>query len=154
MIKSTIKEIFIILLLGIAILLLLGILFYDYIPINKNVPTKQSYVTPEEVKKEIDESISETEKIEVTYEVTDSDLDLYKQTGTYTEGKANPFALEENDTNTSNTDDEKDTNDKNNQNDKNDENNTNDKNENQDKVVDNNNQNNNTNTFWNDEGIK
>lgn len=95
MLKSVIKEIFIILLLSVAILLILGILFYDYIPINKTIPAKEAYVTPENVKKEIGETISESEKVEVTYEVTDSDLDLYKQSGSYTEGKANPFALED-----------------------------------------------------------
>ena len=60
MLKSVIKEIFIILLLSIAILLILGILFYDYIPINKVVPEKEAYVTPENVRNEIDETISET----------------------------------------------------------------------------------------------
>ena len=93
MLKSVFKEIFIILLLSIAILLILGILFYDYIPINKVIPEKEAYVTPENVKNEIDETISESEKIEVTYEVTDSDLNIYKQSGSYTEGKANPFSL-------------------------------------------------------------
>ena len=101
MLKSVLKEIFIILLLSIAIILILGILFYDYIPINKVVPEKEAYVTPENVQNEIDESITATEKIEVTYEVTDSDLNIYKQSGSYTEGKANPFALEETTTNTS-----------------------------------------------------
>ena len=99
MLKSVIKEIFIILLLSIAILLILGILFYDYIPINKVVPEKEAYTTPEEVKNEIDEEIAESEKIEVTYEVTDSDLNVYEQTGSYSEGKANPFALETTDNN-------------------------------------------------------
>ena len=94
MLKSVLKEIFIILLLSVAIVLILGILFYDYIPINKVVPDKQAYTTPENVRNELDEQISEAEKIEVTYEVTDADLNIYKQTGTYTEGKANPFALE------------------------------------------------------------
>lgn len=95
MLKSVIKEIFIILLLSIAILLILGILFYDYIPINRVIPEREAYVTPEEVKNEVEETITETEKIEVTYEVTDSDLNIYKQSGRYTEGKANPFALVE-----------------------------------------------------------
>ena len=94
MLKSVIKEIFIILLLSIAIVLILGILFYDYIPINKVIPDREAYTTPENVRNEIDEEIAESEKVEVTYEVTDADLNIYKQTGTYTEGKANPFALE------------------------------------------------------------
>lgn len=63
MLKSVIKEIFIILLLSIAILLILGILFYDYIPINRVVPQPEAYSTPDEVKNEIDEEITESEKI-------------------------------------------------------------------------------------------
>mgnify|MGYP001851837679 CR=1 FL=1 len=94
MLKSVAKEIFIILLLSLAIILILGILFYEYIPINKYVPEREAYVTPENVKNELEETITETGKVEVTYEVTDADLNIYQQTGTYTEGKANPFALE------------------------------------------------------------
>lgn len=136
MLKSVIKEIIIILLLSIAILLILGILFYDYIPINQTVPTKEAYVTPNTVKEEIDETIAESEKVEVTYEVTDSDLNIYKQSGSYTEGKANPFALEETTEETTDTNDIKDTN-------QNVDNNNNDDNDEQK-----------TNTFWNEEGIK
>ena len=50
MLKSVIKEIFIILLLSIAIVLILGILFYDYIPINKVIPDREAYTTPENVR--------------------------------------------------------------------------------------------------------
>lgn len=95
MLKTVLKETFIILLLSIAIALILGILFYDYIPMNKYVPERQAYTTPENVKNELEEKITETEKVEVTYEVTDADLNIYKQTGTYTEGKANPFAMQQ-----------------------------------------------------------
>lgn len=137
MLKSVMKEIIILLLLSIAILLILGILFYDYIPINQTVPTKEAYVTPNTVKQEIDETILESEKIEVTYEVTDSDLNIYKQTGSYSEGKANPFALVNVDENTNtDTNDIKDTN----------------QNVDDEKNDDNNEQK--TNTFWNEEGIK
>ncbi len=142
MLKSVIKEIFIILLLSIAILLILGILFYDYIPINKVVPEREAYTTPDEVKNEINEDITETEKVEVTYEVTDADLNIYKQTGSYTEGKANPFSLES-------TTDENNTN-------------TNDGNGGQNTNTNNNSNNsgsgtvdeNSTGTFFNEEGIK
>lgn len=129
MIKSVIKEIFIILLLSIAILLILGILFYDYIPMNKVIPQKEAYTTPNDVQKELEEAITETEKVEVTYEVTDSDLNIYKQSGSYTEGKANPFMLESTSENTSNGE----------YTNSNGQTNTNE---------------NSTNTFWNDEGIK
>lgn len=139
MIKSVIKEIFIILLLSIAILLVLGILFYDYIPTNRVVPTKKAYSTPEEVKNEIEEEVTETEKVEVSYEVTDADLNIYKQTGSYTEGKANPFALE------STTNETNDENGNTNTND----NHKDDNNNNSDTV-----DKNSTGTFFNDEGIK
>ncbi len=143
MLKSVIKEIFIILLLSIAILLILGILFYEYIPINKVVPEKEAYTTPDEVKNEIDEEISESQKIEVTYEVTDADLNVYEQTGSYSEGKANPFALEEiTDENKTNDDEQKDTNSNNDDNKNNEDNNSD--------TVDKNS----TGTFFNEEGIK
>lgn len=108
MVKSVIKEIFIILLVSIAILLVLAIIFYDYIPINTYIPMAEEYSTPNNVLEELSDYITESEKIEVTYEVTDSDLNLYKQSGSYTEGKANPFALEETVGNT--TEDEEETN--------------------------------------------
>ena len=95
MLKSVIKEIIILLLLSVAILLILMVLFYDYIPISEEIPTVQAYTTPEDVRNELDTTISEAEKVEVTYEVTDSDLNVYQQTGRYNEGKANPFSLQE-----------------------------------------------------------
>ena len=104
MLKSVLKEIVILVLLSIAILLILGIIFYDYIPINVTIPEKAEYVTPESVQNELNEILAEGSKTEVTYEITDSDLNIYKQRGNYDEGKANPFALEENNTvTTSNT---------------------------------------------------
>ena len=136
MVKSVIKEIFIILLLSIAILLILGILFYDYIPINRVIPEKEAYTTPNNVLEELNETIAETEKIEVTYEVTDSDLNVYKQTGGYKEGKKNPFSL------TKDTDTNSDTNANTGTNEN--------LNNNSETTIDENS----TGTFFNDEGIK
>lgn len=93
MIKSIVKETFIMLLLCIAIVLILGILFYDYIPTNKVIPNKEAYSTPENVKIEINEQVTEIEKTEVSYEITDSDLNIYKQTSSYKPGKKDPFSL-------------------------------------------------------------
>lgn len=93
MLKSIIKEIFIMLLLCIAIVLILGILFYDYIPTNRVIPIKESYVTPNEVKEEINEEITEIEKTEISYEITDADLNIYKQSSSYKPGKKDPFSL-------------------------------------------------------------
>ena len=95
MVKSVIKEIFIMILLCIAIVLILGILFYDYIPTNQMIPTKEAYVTPNDVKEEINEQITEIEKTEISYEITDADLNIYKQSSSYKPGKKDPFSLTE-----------------------------------------------------------
>ena len=77
MVKSVLKEIFIMLLLCIAIVLILGVIFYNYIPTNKTIPNKLAeYTTPENVKAEIDEKLSETEKQEISYQIDGADLKL------------------------------------------------------------------------------
>ena len=112
MVKTIFKEIFIMLLLCIAIVLILGILFYDYIPTNRVIPAKEAYTTPENVKEEIEEQITEIEKTEVSYEITDSDLNIYKQTSSYKPGKRDPFSLvTETAGNTTDNNTQKDTND-------------------------------------------
>ena len=50
MAKTVIKELIIILLLCLAIILLFGILLYEYVPITKTIPNPVSYTTPDEVK--------------------------------------------------------------------------------------------------------
>ena len=57
MVKSIIKEIIIMLLLCVAILLILGVLFYDYIPSNKVVPCKIAYSTPENIQEVVNEEV-------------------------------------------------------------------------------------------------
>lgn len=90
--KSIIKEILIILLLCCAICLILGVIFYEYIPTNKVVPsTVEQYKTSNTVKEEIDQEVVDYQKQNITFEVTDSDLSLYKKSDTYDPGKANPF---------------------------------------------------------------
>ena len=95
MVKSIIKEIIIMLLLCVAILLILGVLFYDYIPSNKVVPSKIAYSTPENIPAEINEEVIEANNTKITYEVTDADLNIYKQSNSYVPGKRDPFSMEE-----------------------------------------------------------
>ena len=94
MVKSIIKEIIIMLLLCVAILLILGVLFYDYIPSNKVVPGKRAYSTPENIQEEVNEEVIEANKTKITYEVTDADLNIYKQSNSYVPGKRDPFSME------------------------------------------------------------
>lgn len=101
MAKTIVKEIIIILLLCLAIILILGILLYEYVPMSKTVPTPVSYTTPEDVKQEllaageIDEN-----KIVMTYEIDSTDLNNYKKIQDYKPGKSNPFSSYETQTST------------------------------------------------------
>lgn len=102
MVKNIIKEIFIMLLLCLAIVLILSVVFYDYNPINKVVPTTIKYSMPDElaeIKEELETKlISQEEQVIRTYEVTEDEIDLYKKTN-YDPGKANPFEVYKVDTN-------------------------------------------------------
>lgn len=99
MVKTVLKEIIITLLLCIAILLILGIIFYDYNPLNKIVPNKIAYSTPEDIKSEIEANeVKDVLEggINIVYSIDSSDLNIYKKSNSYVSGKANPFAaLEE-----------------------------------------------------------
>lgn len=95
MVKSVIKEIIIILLLIVAVVLALGVLFYNYIPSNKTVPQVQTYRTAESVEKELKEQVTEDETVLVTYEITTDDLKNLQRTQQYVGGKANPFSTYE-----------------------------------------------------------
>ncbi len=95
MAKTIFKEFFIMLLLCVAIVLILGVIFYDYIPTNKAIPNPMApYSTPEEIEAEIDENLEEAEPQNVPYTITGPDLNNYKRTNSYVAGKANPFAAD------------------------------------------------------------
>lgn len=91
--KKIIKEITISLLLCLAIILLLGILLYDYVPMTKTIPNPVSYSTPDNVKQELaqTQTVDESQVI-MTYEVDSTDLNNYKNIQDYKPGKANPFS--------------------------------------------------------------
>ncbi len=108
MFKSILKEIIITLLLFIAIILVLAVIFYDYNPINKIVPNKIAYSTPQNVKNEVEEQITEIQETNIVYTIDGSDLNVYKRTNSYVSGKSNPFSTtveqtEETTTNTTNS---------------------------------------------------
>lgn len=87
------KEIVIILLLVLAILLVLGVFLYDYIPMNKVVPKIEQYEAPNNVKQELQESVEDEQNTmtPIVYEINNSDLNLYERTKDYDKGKVNPF---------------------------------------------------------------
>ena len=92
MAKSIVKEIIIGLLLCLAILLVLAVLMYSYIPNNKIIPEQISYTAPEEVKKVLEEAEMDSSQVILTYEVNSSDLSTAQRTNDYNPGKVNPFS--------------------------------------------------------------
>lgn len=102
MLKSVLKEIILILLILFAIILVLGIFLYDYIPTNKIVPKIEQYQVPNAVKEELKENIEDIEenKTQIVYEIDGTDLKNYEKSKDYQKGKVNPFADDGTSTNT------------------------------------------------------
>lgn len=90
MAKKVIKEIIIILLLCLAIILVLGVLLYEYVPINKIIPEAVSYTTPEDISEEINKEVDPIPIM--TYSTNSTDLNNYERINTYVPGKPNPFS--------------------------------------------------------------
>ncbi len=93
MAKNIIKEIIIMLLLCLAIILVLGVLLYEYVPSNKIIPDEVSYTTPENIKEELSKSDGvDDEQVILTYSIDATDLNNYERINTYVAGKPNPFS--------------------------------------------------------------
>lgn len=93
MAKKVIKEMIIILLLCLAIILILGVLLYEYVPSNKIIPDEVSYTTPTEVQEELSKGEDvENDDVILTYSIDSTDLDNYERINTYVPGKPNPFS--------------------------------------------------------------
>ncbi len=91
--KNILKEIIIILLICLAIILLIGILLYEYVPMKKTIPNPVSYSTPDNVKQELAKTTSlDQNEVIMTYEVESNDLNNYKKIQDYKPGKENPFS--------------------------------------------------------------
>ena len=104
MAKEIIKEIIIFLLLLVSIALLLGVVFYDYLPNNKALPIEpKPYTLPADIQQEIRSVEEQGKNIIKTYSVDSTDLKIYEGTSQYKKGKSNPFAP--NDSAPSNTSD-------------------------------------------------
>lgn len=93
---KVVKEIIIILLMCLAIMLILAVALYQYLPSRKEVPAIQKYSTTEEIQDLLEDDImaraeSEAEP-ELRYNVTSSDLNKYQVTEDYVPGKLHPFA--------------------------------------------------------------
>ena len=91
--KTLIKEIIIALLVCLAVLLVLSVLLYDFIPTNKVIPEAVEYEPTSEIEVELNAAVDDnSDQIIKTYEITANDLENFERTNEYLPGKANPFA--------------------------------------------------------------
>ena len=80
MVKVIIRETIIALLVCLAVLLLLSVALYNYIPTNKVVPEVIQYEPSKEVKNQLNTEVKDdSEEILMTYEITANDLDNYER---------------------------------------------------------------------------
>lgn len=108
--KNVLKEIIIMLLLTLAIILVLGVLLYEYVPANKIIPEKVSYTTPEEVKKEL-ETVTDSDDDEqyFDYHIDSTQIKNYQKIQEYVPGRKNPFGdLDSEETSTATSETNKD----------------------------------------------
>ena len=93
MAKIVIRETIIALLVCLAVLLILSVALYNYIPSNKVVPESVQYSPRKQIQTQLNAEVeSNSDEILMTYEVTASELDHFEQTDEYNPGKVNPFA--------------------------------------------------------------
>ena len=93
MVKVIIRETIIALLVCLAILLILSVVLYNYIPTNKVIPETVEYTPSKEIQTQLNAAVEDnSEEILMTYEITAQDLENYERTNEYNPGKANPFA--------------------------------------------------------------
>ena len=101
--KSVVKEIFILALLTMVIIFILCILFYDYIPTNRSVPSAIEYVADSKVKESLksvkyesstgsSDNTSEKSSLLKSYSIDASDLKNYASQKDYESGKTDPFS--------------------------------------------------------------
>ena len=93
MTKNTMKEIIIVVLLCLAIILIFGVILYDYVPAHKEIPAEIAYSTPKDVADELKSADGvDEDKVILTYKIDSTDLTNYQRVHDYKPGKTNPFS--------------------------------------------------------------
>lgn len=106
---KVVKEIIILLLVCLVTMLLLAVVFYNYLPARKIVPEVVTYKASDTVTELLADNIDSTDNdVLLTYEggeyeVTKSDLKNYENIKKYVPGKSNPFAKVETSDNSGNS---------------------------------------------------
>lgn len=90
-----IKDLIISILIVICIALVISVIFYNKIPLNKVIPESQEYALTSEMQEALNEShTEEATEVVTTYYIDAADLKKFESTKEYDKGKKNPFAEE------------------------------------------------------------
>lgn len=88
-----IKDLITSILVVLCIALVLSVVFYDKISLSKVVPEGEEYFLPEQMKKELEDTVlDDAQKVIVNYHIDASDLKKYEKNNEYLQGKSHPFA--------------------------------------------------------------
>jgi len=91
--KSIMKELFEPILVTIAVLLILSILFYIFMPSTKRISKiEEKYSLPLKMQAELEQINETSADIVKTYKVDSNDLVEYEESNDYKKGRINPFA--------------------------------------------------------------
>lgn len=96
--KKIIKEVFIMILLVLVILFVIGILFYDVIPLKEDItsveykPDEAVLKTVEEIQGNTNQVTSNEDALLKSYSIDKEDLTIYANQKSYESGKKDPFA--------------------------------------------------------------
>ena len=102
-----IKDIFISILILAAVVSVLGIIFYDDIPLSKVIPEEKNYMLSAQMKNELENTnLEEFKEVVINYYIDGSDLNQYEKANEYVKGKSNPFAPAQKNDENENTQDE------------------------------------------------
>lgn len=94
MIKTIFKELFIGIGACIIIALLMGIMFYSYIPSSETVPMVSKYERSAELEEELSlPTVANDTKTLITYDIGKPELNGYIKTSKLVRGKPNPFGI-------------------------------------------------------------
>lgn len=92
---AIIKDLFISILIVIAIVAILVFIFYDDVSLARVIPESEEYVLTEEMQEAIKkDELEEIEEVVTKYYIDSTDLKKYEKTKEYNKGKKNPFAVE------------------------------------------------------------
>ena len=107
--KNALKEMIIFVVLCLVVVIILAIMFYNFNPSGKVVPSKVTYAAPSTVKEELQDAADASQttiKMEdKVYTIDGTDLNVYQKNKSYNSGNSNPFSNPARSTNenTSNT---------------------------------------------------